>query len=600
MNPPTSPRILAALCALAGLGLFGGPAARPAHAGDDPQAALILSSLPAQAPASADQDDDSDAFAQFGRRHYRGRDPDDRVNVGRDTDLPAGEHAHSVVSVFGSASSEGEATGDVVSILGNTRVTGTGSHDAVAVLGNTYVNTHIDGDAVAVLGTVELGPHADISGDVTAVGGTVQRDPGSVVHGGVQAVGVAAPFAGVRGLRGLTAWVRHALLLMRPLGFGPGLGWAWVVALAFLALYVCLALVAPEGINQCERTFRERPGGSVLTAVLTVLATPVAVLVLLISVVGIPAIPVLMLGLLCAGLFGKAVVLTWLGRRCLGGERAGAVGHPALAVLIGGAIVLALYLVPVLGFVLYKVLGLLGLGAVIYTLVLAAQARSAATRGPLPRTPPPGSAPPGAASPAGSSPGSSPDMPSSGTPPPVVPPLADSAFAGAAASTAASASAASSASAAPSASTAPSASADVTGGAPPRAPASLAAALPRAGFWIRIAALLLDAILIGVVVHELPDSRNLELLALAIYGAVMWKLRGATIGGIVFDLQVVRLDGHELDWTTVIVRALGCFLSLMVVGLGFIWIAFNDARQAWHDKFAGTVVVRVVKSPSLV
>jgi uncharacterized RDD family membrane protein YckC len=582
---------LAALCVMACLGFFGGSAAPPAHGGDAPDAALSPSSpsSPSSAPslsvqpdaneqtdlddqASADRADDSEAFVRLERRHFRGRDRNDRVNVGHDTDLAAGEHAHSVVSVFGSASSEGEATGDVVSILGNTRVTGTGSHDAVAVLGNTYVDTHIDGDVVAVLGSVELGPHADIGGDVTAVGGTVRRDPGAVVHGEVQEVGVAAPFTGIGGLHGLSAWVRHALLLMRPLGFGPGLGWAWVVALAFLALYVCLALVAPTGIDQCERTLRERPGGSVLTAVLTVLATPVAVLVLLISVVGIAAIPVLMLALLCAGLFGKAVVLTWLGRRCLGGRRGGAAGHPALAVLIGGAIVLALYLVPVLGFVLYKVLGLLGLGTVIYTLVLALQAHRSATRGPVPRSPPPGAAPPA---------GSSPDEPSSGTPPPVAAPAADTAFAGAATSGASS-----------------SASADVAGRPAHPGPASVAATLPRAGFWVRIAALLLDAILIGIVVHELPHSRNLELLALAIYGAVMWKLRGSTIGGIVFDLQVVRLDGLELDWATVIVRALGCFLSLVVVGLGFIWIAIDEGKQAWHDKFAGTVVVRLAHAPA--
>lgn len=574
MNPSTPtrplarrPRTLAAFCAVACLGLLAGPAIQSAHAGDEPHVAPALFSLsqaqPQPNPVSS-AGDDGDFIVPFASRRHRHGDPNDRVNVGSDTDLPADEHAHSVVSVFGSASSEGEATGDVVSILGNTRVTGTGSHDAVAVLGNTYVDTRIDGDAVAVLGNVELGPHADIAGDVTAVGGKVQRDPGAVVHGEVQAVGVAAPFAGIAAMHGLKAWAGHALLLMRPLGLGPGLGWAWVVALAFLALYVCLALLAPAGVNQCERTLRQRPGGSVLTAVLTVLATPVAVLVLLISVVGIAAIPVLLLALLCASLFGKAVVLAWLGRRCLRGERAGVAGHPALAVLIGGLIVLALYLVPVLGLVLYKVLGLLGLGTVIYTLILAAQARHSSARGPLTGAPPPG--PPG--------------TPPTGTPPPAgAEPTGAFATPGAGAAFGAAASAATGA-------------AGATANPAPGTTGTLAATLPRAGFWMRIAALLIDAILIGIVVHELPHSHNLELLALAIYGAVMWKLRGATIGGIIFDLQVVRLDGREVDWTTAIVRALGCFLSLMIVGLGFIWIAFDDEKQAWHDKFAGTVVVR--------
>ncbi len=115
-----------------------------------------------------------------------------------------------------------------------------------------------------------------------------------------------------------------------------------------------------------------------------------------------------------------------------------------------------------------------------------------------------------------------------------------------------------------------------------------------------MAALLLDALLIGFLMGVLHRAFHMELLVLAAYGAVMWKLRGSTIGGIVFDLQVVRLDGRAIDWETAIVRALACFLSLAVAGLGFFWIAFDDAKQAWHDKIAGTVVVRVAKRVSLV
>jgi uncharacterized RDD family membrane protein YckC len=48
------------------------------------------------------------------------------------------------------------------------------------------------------------------------------------------------------------------------------------------------------------------------------------------------------------------------------------------------------------------------------------------------------------------------------------------------------------------------------------------------------------------------------------------------------------------------VRALSCFLSMVVVGLGFFWIAFDQNHQAWHDKIAGTVVVRVPKGVPLV
>ena len=115
-----------------------------------------------------------------------------------------------------------------------------------------------------------------------------------------------------------------------------------------------------------------------------------------------------------------------------------------------------------------------------------------------------------------------------------------------------------------------------------------------------MAALLLDVILVAFLTSVLTHTHDLELPVLAAYGAMMWKLRGATVGGIVFDLRIVRLDGRPVDWETAIIRALSCFLSLAVAGLGFIWIAFDPNNQAWHDKIAGTVVVRVAKGAPLV
>ncbi|MSU23655.1 MAG: RDD family protein [Opitutus sp.] len=124
------------------------------------------------------------------------------------------------------------------------------------------------------------------------------------------------------------------------------------------------------------------------------------------------------------------------------------------------------------------------------------------------------------------------------------------------------------------------------------------AALPRAGFWIRTGALFIDGIVVAVCFGPWAGPAVLPILAL--YGALLWKYRGTTIGGIVCGLQVVRLDDRPLDWPTVAVRALACFLSLVVVGLGFVWVAFDDEKQSWHDKIAGTTVVRPTKRPSLV
>ena len=113
-------------------------------------------------------------------------------------------------------------------------------------------------------------------------------------------------------------------------------------------------------------------------------------------------------------------------------------------------------------------------------------------------------------------------------------------------------------------------------------------------------ALLIDMILIGVIIAILDAGGEFWLLVLAAYGALMWKIKGTTIGGLVCGLKVVRRDGAEINWDTAIVRALGCFLSMVVAGLGFLWIVFDEDRQAWHDKIAGTLVVRTSRPESLV
>jgi uncharacterized RDD family membrane protein YckC len=504
----------------------------------------------------AERDSDwMDHDERSGAHHHRhGRE---LVNIGRDSDLPAGERADSVVSIIGSSIAAGDAS-DVVSLLGDTTVTGSVRHSAVAVLGNTLIDGTVDGDVVAVLGNVQLGPNANVGGDVVAVGGKVERDPAAQVHGAVQTV--IGSFAGFAWLK---PWIENCLFYGRPLALAPGLGWAWGLALGLLALYAALALLFADGVTRCVQTLESQPGMTLVAALITVLLTPVLLVLLCVTFVGIAAVPFVAAGLLCASLFGKTVMLAWLGHRTVGGARGGRrFGHPALAVLVGGAIVLVLYLVPVLGFIVYKLLGLFGLGAVVYTLVLLARARRAERSDRVVAAGPgfaPSAAGPSAAGPSAAGPSAAgPEMVAS----------------------------------------APGATAAQPPGA--AAPVLSAAGLPRAGFGIRMTALLIDALLVGFLMGMLHHGFHLELLVLAVYGAVMWKLRGATVGGIVFDLQVVRLDDRPVDWETAIVRALGCFLSLAVIGLGFFWIAFDAGKQAWHDKIAGTVVVRVRKGVPLV
>ncbi len=287
------------------------------------------------------------------------------VSIGHDATLAGGQTAESVVSIFGAATNAGHA-GEVVSVLGSTHVTGSVDDSAVAVLGDTYINSTIGGDAVTVLGSMTLGPEADIGGDAVVVGGALHRDPAAIVRGHVQNVRI-----GLFGdFKWFHPWVEQCLLYARPLAVGPGLAWAWGVALFFLALYLLFTLLFRDGLMECVRTIETKPGRTVVAALLTILLMPIFLVLLCVTVIGIAAVPFVLLGLFCAALFGKAVILAWLGRLCLGRRDTGALGNPALAVLIGGAILLLLYIVPVAGFVAHQVFGLLGFGAVAYTLIL--------------------------------------------------------------------------------------------------------------------------------------------------------------------------------------------------------------------------------------
>jgi uncharacterized RDD family membrane protein YckC len=459
-----------------------------------------------------------------------------------DHTVSAGSTQQEAVSVFGDTTVDGHVTDAAVSVFGNTTINGSVDDAAVSVFGTTTVNGHVKGEAVAVMGDVILGPDAVVDGQVVAVLGKVVRGPGSQIHGGTQQIGSFGPFGDFTGLR---VWFTKCLLMGRPLAFDSRLMWAWYTAFGILAFYALIALLAPAGVQKCVETLDQRPGSSLLAALLTMLLTPVAYLLLILTltlVIGFVLLPLFSLGLFFAAIFGKIVMLAWLGRRITKLLGDGPLAHPVFGVLIGGVIMLLFYTVPIGGFIIYKLAGVLGLGVVVYTLILMFKA----SRPPKPAVVAAAPVAAGIAAPLAGE-----------TPPPVaalLPPVISS------------------------------------------------ATLPRAGFWIRLAAVVLDAILIGMLCGFLGNiwsGFKVFPFWFAVYCAAMWATKGTTIGGIICSLKVVRLDDRPIDWGVAVVRTLGGFLSLFVAGLGFIWVAFDDEKQSWHDKIAGTTIVRVPKGTPL-
>jgi len=487
-----------------------------------------------------------------------------------------GDDGNDRVSVSGSTyvGPDETVTGNAVAVMGPVKVDGTVDGNAVAVMGSNTINGTVHGNAVAVMGTLKLGPKSHVDGNAVGVVGLVIKEPGAYVGGNVvmQAQGIDMSEDSAA-----SSWFHHGLKLGRPVAFGPHLHVMWIINVCLIGLYVLLALAFPNGVTKCGETLSHRPGITFLTGILSILGLPVLFILLLVTVVGIPiALIVLPLSILAAILFGKSAIYALVGRSILGKQMS-----PALGALVGALIILVLYFIPFLGLAIWFMVAFLGFACAVTTLFTSTKAAP-------PAPPAAGFAPPVMAAAAPQDPSVSapvapaPDLGS------VPPPLASAMQAALAAAIP----------------------------VPPLAAPVAAysqAALPRAGFWIRMVALLLDIILIAVITAGLEHTTvhftnggghasggSFFPIAIATYGAILWKLKGSTIGGIIFNLRVVRVDDRPMDWTTAIVRALACFFSAIAAGLGFIWIAFDSGKQGWHDKIAGTAVVRHPKSVSLV
>ena len=139
-----------------------------------------------------------------------------------------------------------------------------------------------------------------------------------------------------------------------------------------------------------------------------------------------------------------------------------------------------------------------------------------------------------------------------------------------------------------------------------------------AGFWIRVGASLIDTILVMVVTLPLAtaiygkaywDSESLvaglwdvvlSYILPAIAVIVFWIYKSATPGKMITNLIIVDAEtGGKPSTGQFIGRYFAYYLSALPLMLGFIWVAFDKRKQGWHDKLAGTVVIRKNESEKL-
>ncbi len=132
-----------------------------------------------------------------------------------------------------------------------------------------------------------------------------------------------------------------------------------------------------------------------------------------------------------------------------------------------------------------------------------------------------------------------------------------------------------------------------------------------AGFWIRTAAALIDSILLLFILSPViylvygPSYwqgdqlisgfwdfiLNYVLPAIAVI--VFWIFKSATPGKILLDLKIIDAEtGGKPGTAQCIGRYFAYYVSMIPFMLGILWVAFDRRKQGWHDKLAGTLVVK--------
>ena len=130
------------------------------------------------------------------------------------------------------------------------------------------------------------------------------------------------------------------------------------------------------------------------------------------------------------------------------------------------------------------------------------------------------------------------------------------------------------------------------------------------GFWLRLWASVVDTVAVSFVVVPIlwavygreyfdvsAGFRTLDALVSwglpAVCVVSFWIYRSATPGKMVISARIVDArTGDRPSTRQCIIRYAGYYLSIVGLGVGFLWIAFDKRKQGWHDKIAGTVVIR--------
>ncbi len=270
------------------------------------------------------------------------------------------------------------STKDVVQV-GSSVVIDEDTHvrgDVVAVGGSATVYGLVDGDVVAIGGNVRLHDGVVVLGDAVAIGGRVIRDDGAKVRGETVSIapGVGAFFPWSIGGEPESVMSRIGGVLL-------SIFVSWMILFVFAALFVGLI---SKPTDRVAASIRRDPLKAGFAGFLVFVLSPFVVLILTISIIGIPLIPIYFAMLTVAIIWGLVVSALEVGRG-FGTKLYSDLSKPVVTAIVGiilltlpkflGKMLIAFggplhiigWSVMVIGFLILGLAVVVGMGGILFT-----------------------------------------------------------------------------------------------------------------------------------------------------------------------------------------------------------------------------------------
>jgi len=230
------------------------------------------------------------------------------------------------------------------------------AEEIIVIGGDALIGGEVRKNVVVIGGDIILKSTSVVGGDVVSVGGSIEREEGAQIKGEEISLSVIR-------LEFLKSLSKISIDMKGSWGW---LRLIWLLGVAIIAVILILAL--PRPVEDTLQALNRDPLRAFLVGLIAFVALIPLTILLLLSLVGIPLIPLLFLIIFGLSIFGIASVGLLIGRRiriAFNIERLSSVGE----VLIGLALIYFLQIIPLIGWIVYFLISLLGVGGII-TIIL--------------------------------------------------------------------------------------------------------------------------------------------------------------------------------------------------------------------------------------